>query len=174
MEEFDLFELVLRDALLSDCRNYSILSLHKVRGTEPWKHYSKEALEGLRVVKIFDHINKKLVDTVIRKSEKGREFVEIEGNVRLLEDFKHPSGKDLMTRIVQRIHEAVCNNRGYREEIEVLCSRYTYEYLRRELMCRTYNPALEPNGIISLYGCRVKVAAEEMIEEFIVTKVYNR
>jgi len=172
MEEFDLFELVLRDALLSDCRNYSILSLHKVKGTEPWKHYSKEALEGLRVAKIFDHTSKKLIDTIIRKSEKGREFIEIEGNARLLEDFKHPSGKDLMTRIAQGIHETVCKSRGYRDMIEVVCSRDTYEYLRRELMCRSFQPPIERGGVIRFYGAKIRVA-DDLPHDFLVTEIWN-
>lgn len=174
MEEFDLFESILRDALLSDCRRYSILSLHKVQDTESRRHYSREVLKGLKVVKLFDHTNKRLIDTIVRKSEKGREFIEVGGDVRLLEDFKHPSGKDLMTRVIKGIHEAACNNRGYRDNLEIICSRYTHEYLRRELMCRmTFNPFEHPDGIIQLYGCKVRIAEQEIIEDFIVTSIYK-
>lgn len=173
MKTFDLFEIILRDALISPCRRYSLLAYQDIGDCKPNSHFGGNTLDGLYIAKLWDNEERKMIDTIVKQNEAEAEFFSLNSEILYLKDFKHPSGKDICTRIAQAIHEYVCNTRGRRDLIEVICSRRTYEHLRVELMSSmAYHPGMEPSGVIQFYGCKIRVS-DDFPHDFLVTEVWS-
>lgn len=172
MKTFDLLDLTLKDALISPCRRYSLLSYMEIKTTEAYAHFGKDALVGTKIAKFWDHEKKACVDIIVKENENKEEFISINKKVRYIKDFKHPSGRDIMSRIAQSIHEFAYNNRCRRDKIEVVCGRFAFETLRIELLSQLpYCPDYTP-GVIQFYGCRVRVA-DDLPYDYLITEIWT-
>lgn len=173
MKTFDLFEIMLRDALISPCKRYSLLAYQDTGNSNPQSHYNKDTLDGLFIVKLWDNEARETIDTIVRENEEEKQFLSLNSEIVYLKDFRHPSGKVVTDRVAQAIHEFLCKTRGRRDLIEVILSRNSYYEFKNELMCRqSFVPNSAYGEIFQFMGCKIRVS-EDLPYDFLVTEIWT-